>query len=49
LPDASGAGESEGKGSVPKGFSAEDCILGHMVNNHMTVIKGMERYLKQNV
>lgn len=40
MPDASGAGESEGKGSVPKGFSAEDCILGHMVNNHMTVIKG---------
>ena len=24
---------------MPKGCSAADCILGHMVKNHMTVIK----------
>ena len=38
LSDAAGAGEEKRKGGTPKEWISCKEILGHRVNNHMTVI-----------
>lgn len=44
--DVFGHSGRQGKGKTPKGYSPGSCILGHRVNNHVTVIGSMECYRK---
>ena len=38
LSDVAGTGEDKRKGRTPKGLFSCRGLLGHMINNHMTVI-----------